>query len=176
MQLRSPTSAELETVERTRQAYRAMWAQLRNVPERAFDGGREDIDALGFIDYEAGEHPEGTSGAAIIWGGVLVKTGVFKWAVADGNLVLVTTFDYPRVMIFPYARLAEIENSSWPSPNNGRFNWLLEEVVLRLCVGGINGERLRPVLALINHAQTLYWDAAKMALDALTTDGTPGAG
>lgn len=79
-----------------------MWAGLRNVPRRAFDGAPEDLHALSFIDYEAGEHPEGIAGAAIIWGGVLVKTGVFEWAVADDtHLVLITTFDYPRVRDFP---------------------------------------------------------------------------
>jgi hypothetical protein len=175
MQLRAPTTGELERVERAREAYRAMWARLRSVPERTFDGGREDIDALNFIDYEAGEHPQGTSGAAMIWGGVLVKTGLFMWAIADDHdLVLVTTLDYPQVTIFPYARLAEIENSSWPAPSNAqRFDWLLEEVVLRLCAGGISGDQLRPVLALVDRVETLYWNAAKGALDLLTRPGSP---
>lgn len=164
-------------MELARQAYRAMWAELRNVPEHHFDGGPDDLDALNFIDYEAGYHPQGTSGAAIIWSGVLVKTGVFKWAVGDdARLALVTTYDYPRVAIFPEARLAEIENSSWPAPINARrFQWLLEELVVRLYAGGIYGDRLRPVLALVDRVETLYWDAAKDALDVLTSGGTPGA-
>lgn len=150
-----------------------MWAKLRHVPERRFDGGRDDLDALHFIDYEAGSHPEGDGGAATIFGGVLVATGLFEWAVADdAHLVLLTTLDYPRVMIFPGARLAEAINSSWPAPSGaGRFDWMLEEVVLRLCVGGIDGPHLRPVLALMGSGPTLYWDAAKKALDVLTSDG-----
>jgi len=178
MHLRPPTPSELEGIERTRQAYRAMWAELVNVPERRFEGDPEDIDTLNFIDYEAGDHPEGASGAAIIFGGVLVKTGLFEWAIGDEtHLVLVTTTDYPRVMIYPYARMAEVEHSSWPAPGNAqRFDWLLEEVALRLWVGGICDDRLGPLLALVGRNETLYWNSAKEALATLKAGRPPEAG
>ena len=83
MHIRPPSPTELESVEATRRAYREMWSRLKNVPERRFDGRREDIDALDFIDYEAGQHPEGLAGAAIIWGGVLASTGALSWAIDD---------------------------------------------------------------------------------------------
>jgi hypothetical protein len=155
-----------------------MWRRLRNVPERIFDGGRQDLDTLSFIDYEAGEHPEGNFGAAIIFGEVLVKTGVFTWAIADDtHFALVTTQEYPRVMILPYARLTELEGSSWPALANGqRFDWLLEEIVVRLCVGGVDNDQLRTVLALVERGETLYWDAATKALDLIKTGGVPESG
>src|SRR5829696_3174810 len=83
MHIRPPTSAELQSIENTRRAYRTMWAKLIDVPQRAFDGGREDIDALDFIDYETGQHPKGLAGAAVIWGGVLAATGALSWAIGD---------------------------------------------------------------------------------------------
>jgi hypothetical protein len=177
MQLRPLTPTETDRIEQTRSAYRAMWTALRHVPERNFDGGRDDLDALSFIDYEAGHHPEGAFGAAIIFGGVLVKTGVFAWAMADETwLALVTTQEYPRVTILPHARLAEIEGSSWPATANAqRFDWMLEEIVVRLCAGGIDGVHLRPLLELIDRDETLYWDVAKEALDVLKAGGVPGA-
>ena len=155
-----------------------MWSGLTSVPERTFDGGPEDLGTLNFIDYQAGEHPNGVLGAALIFGGVLVRTGVFDWAVGDdGHLVLVTRLDYPRVMIFPYARLAEVENSSWPATGMAqRFDWLLEEVIVRVHVGGIEGDHLRPLLALVELRQneTQYWNAVRRALAVLPTDGKPG--
>ena len=176
MKPRPPTPPELDQIARTRQAYRAMWTKLRNVPERIFEGEPKDIAALNFIDYEAGSHPDGAVGAAIIFGSVLVKTGLFAWAVAeDGQFALTTTCDYPRVTILPYARLVEIDGSSWPSPSTAnRFDWLLEEVIVRLCVGGVDGDQLRPILALLDPHETLYWDAAKAALDVLKSGGLPG--
>lgn len=129
--IRPATASELEVIESTRLAYRQMWATLREVPHRAFDGGREDINALDFIDYEAGHHPHGLAGAALIWGGVLASTGALQWAVGDNqHLVLVSSEVYPRAMIVPYARVAEIDHSS--SPQYGKYDWLLEETVLRL--------------------------------------------
>src|SRR4051812_28056301 len=100
MHTRPLSPAEFDAIEATRRAYRSMWAKLKNVPQRAFDGSREDIAALDFIDYEAGHHPEGLAGAAIIWGGVLEATGTLSWALGDGqHIVLVGDPDHPRTLI-----------------------------------------------------------------------------
>lgn len=158
MFIRPPLPAELQSIESTRCAYRAMWKELKNVPRREFDGGREDIDALDFIDYEAGRHPEGLAGAAIIWGGVLVATGALSWAIGDEqHFVLVGDPDFPRALIFPYARIAEIHHSS--CPQFGKFKWLLDEVILRLCAQGFDDEHEQKLRSLLSadHEGFIHW-------------------
>ena len=129
-QLRPLSSAERDSIEATRRAYRAMWVGLKQVPPRRFAGDPEDINALDFIDYEAGHHPQGLAGAAIIWGGVLAGAGL-SWAVGEGSqLFLVDTIDTPWATINPYARVAEINCSA---PQFGKYSWALEEAVLHVC-------------------------------------------
>jgi hypothetical protein len=149
MHIRPATPAELESIEDTRRAYRMMWAKLTDVPHRAFDGGREDIDALDFIDYEAGCHPHGLAGAAVIWGGVLVATGALSWAIGDEqHFVLVKNADDPRgAVIIPYARVAEINGST--APQFGKYEWLLEEAVVRLCEQNYPDEIEQKLVALL---------------------------
>ena len=166
---RPPTSAELSSIEETRRAYRAMWAKLKNVPPRAFDGSRDDLDALDFIDYEAGHHPQGLVGAAIIWGGVLAATGLVTWAFADEQLVLVGDPDYPRALIFPYARLIELECSS--HPQYGKYEWLFEEAVLRLSLefGDEAIAKLRPLLHIEAEG---FMDRARSTIELLQNTTT----
>jgi hypothetical protein len=111
MHIRPPSSAELESIEATRRAYRDMVGEAQARAHRAFAGSREDIDALDFIDYEAGSHPEGLAGAAVIWGGVLESTGVLSWAVGDEqHWVLTVNPNCRQALIVPYARVAEIQS------------------------------------------------------------------
>lgn len=166
MHIRPLTSTELESIEATRRAYRAMWAKLKNVPERRFDGSREDIDALDFIDYEAGHHPDGLAGAAVIWGGVLASTGVLSWAIGDEqHWVLVGDPDWPRALIFPYARVAEINHSS--GPQFGKYEWLLEEAVLRLICLSLSEEEAAKLQALMDVEPDGFLDFAKRGIARL---------
>ena len=166
MHIRPPTSTELESIETTRRAYRAMWATLKNVPERRFDGSREDIDALDFIDYEAGSHPEGLPGAALIWGGVLASTQVLSWAIGDEqHWVLVADPDWPRALIFPYARVAELDHSS--GPQYGKYEWLLEEAVLRLTFLGFGEDDEAKLRALLDVEADGFFDFAKRGITRL---------
>ena len=166
MHIRPPTSTELESIESTRRAYRAMWAKLKNVPHRAFDGSREDIDALDFIDYEAGNHPEGLPGVAVLWGGVLASTGVLSWAIGDEqHWVLVGDPDWPRALIFPYARVAEIKHTS--GPQFGKYEWLLEEAVLRLTNLGFGDDEEAKLRALLDIEPEGFLDCAKRGIARL---------
>jgi len=166
MHIRPPTSAELESIDMTRRAYRSMWTKLKNVPYRAFDGTREDIDALDFIDYEAGHHPEGLAGAAVIWGGVLAATGVLSWAVGDEqHFVLVGEPDYPRALIFPYARVSELAHSS--APQFGKYEWLLEEAVLRLSCLGFDDEAVGKLRSLLRVEPEDFFDFAQRGIERL---------
>jgi hypothetical protein len=151
-----------------------MWAKLTNVPERRFDGSREDIDALDFIDYEAGSHPEGLPGAAVIWGGVLASTGVLSWAIADEqHWVLIGDSDWEKALIFPYARVAEINHSSGPEPGM-KYEWLLEEAALRLtCLVG--EEEVAKLRALLNIESDGFFDYAKRGMARLDTRGGEAA-
>jgi hypothetical protein len=171
MHIRPPIPTELASIEATRRAYRAMGAKLKNVPERRFDGSREDIDALDFIDYEAGHHPEDLAGAAVIWGGVLASTGVLSWAIGDEqHWVLVGDPDWPRALIFPYARVAEINHSS--GPQFGKYEWLLEEAVLRLACSGVGEEEEAKLRALLDIEPEGFFDFAKRGIARLETRAT----
>lgn len=166
MHIRLPTPLELESIESTRCAYRAMWAELKNVPERRFDGCRQDINALDFIDYEAGHHPEGLAGTAVIWGGVFAKTGLLSWAIGDEqHWVLVGDIDWPRALIFPYARVAEINHSA--GPQFGKYEWLLEETILRLISLGVGEEEAAKLRALLVAESESFLDFAKGAIARL---------
>jgi hypothetical protein len=169
MNIRPPTSSELESIEATRRAYRAMWGKLKNVPERAFDGSRADIDALDFIDYESGDHPEGLAGAAVIWGGVLVGTGVLSWAVGDEQHFVLVGDPAERALIFPYARVAEI-NHSW-GPQYGKYEWLLEEVVLRLTGLGFGAEHEAKLRAVLDVDEDGFFDFVRRGIERLTLSG-----
>lgn len=148
MNIRPPTTDELAVIESTRAAYRKMWGALINVPPRAFDGSRDDIRALDFIDYEAGHHPHDLFGAALLWGAVLVNTGAVIWAILDEHrYILVAPDDYPRILIDPYAHVVEIDNTS--GPQFGKYEWLLEEVILRLCIQGLSEEVETKLKALL---------------------------
>jgi hypothetical protein len=156
MHLRPPTSAELASIERTRAAYRAFWAAFETLPPRRFDGCREDIDALDFIDYElGGDHPMGLEGAAVVWAGVLVAAGALEWAIGDErHFVLVAGSGLPRAMIWPYARVAELDRSS--VPQFGKYDWLLEEAVLRLWGLGLpaSAEAEERLFALLRNSES----------------------
>jgi hypothetical protein len=155
MYYRDATKEELEEVERVRVAYRRMWGKLANVPERRFDGSREDIDALDFIDYEAGHHPDGLRGAAIILGGVLVATGALSWAIGlNGDLVLVADPVYPRVLINICPRVEEINGSS--HPQDGKYECILEEIILVLHHRGLDMEACENLRKLIDSRSSSF--------------------
>jgi hypothetical protein len=146
-----------------------MWAKLRNVPRRNFDGSRDDINALDFIDYEADSHPEGLPGAAIIWGGVLAATGALSWAIGDEqHFVLVAASDYLSALIFPYARVAEIRHSS--VPQFGKYEWLLEEAVLRLCNSGFDVDIEQKLRSLLDLNEGGFISNAKRGIESLLQD------
>jgi hypothetical protein len=169
MHIRPPKPTELESIEATRRAYRSMWAKLKNVPHRTFDGSREDIDALDFIDYEAGHHPEGLAGAAVMWGGVLAATGVLSWAIGDEqHFVLLGDPNYPKALVYPYARIAEINHSS--VPQFGKYEWLLEEAVLRLTCLGFSELEEAKLRALLDVEPDGFFDFAKRGIDRLSKD------
>lgn len=143
-----------------------MWGKLQNVPSRAFEGGREDIDTLDFIDYEAGFHPEGDAGAAVIWGGVIVATGLLSWAVGDEKHFVLANLiepDFDRVMIIPYTRIAEVR-PSFPRGNE-MFNWLLEEAVLRLCMLNLDGTDSKKLLALLHPDNCSFRNRVRQWMD-----------
>lgn len=170
MYIRPPTSTEFESIETTREAYRKMWSKITNVPERRFDGSREDIDALDFIEYEAGHHPEGHAGAAIIWGGVLVSTGVVSWAIGnDQHWVLVGDPDYPKVLILPYARLTEISHTV----TFGKWKRLLDEAVFRLTSIGFSDEQEARLHALLK-LESQFLNFAKRSIARLEELGARG--
>lgn len=171
MNIRPATSVELESIETTRRAYRDMWTspRFKDLPPCPFIGTREDIDALDFIDYElGGDHPKDLAGAALLWGGVLAATGVLSWAVADEqHLVLVGDPIYPRVLILPYARVEEINQSS--VPQYGKYEWLLVDVVQCLMYSGFGPDAEEKLLALLSVDSGEFVESARRSLDLVTS-------
>lgn len=162
MDIREITAVEVEQIEAATRAYRALWATLRGayVPPCTFNGDSADIDALDWIDYEAGFHPLGLQGAAIIWGRVLVATGALQWAVGnEQHLILTSTCVYPRVMIFPYGRVVEIQNSS--TPQYGKFEWILQEAVLRLCAHDFDEEQAKKLRSLVTIEYGCFFECSQ---------------
>lgn len=169
MHLRPLTPAELALIDGTRDAYRAMWAKYNTLPACPFDGGRGDVDALDFIDYEGLCHPEGAPGAAVMWGRVLVATGALHWAVGD-EMQLVLTIDEgsPRTLIHPYARLAELDHSNYP--HYGKHEWAMEEAVLRLLGQGFSDEIDARLAALLSPDEDCFLDRALPLIRRLLTE------
>jgi hypothetical protein len=169
MHLRPLTPAEASSIENTRAAYRAMWAKLKTLPPCAFVGGREDLDALDFIDYEGLDHPEGLQGAAIIWGGVIAATGALRWAVGDeSHFVLTIDEGWPRTVVCPYSRVAELAHSQ--NPQYGKYEWAMEEAVLRLLDQGFSDEIEARLTALLSSDADGFLDRARPLIDRLLTD------
>ncbi len=128
MTLRVATQYELQTLTEVANEYRAMWASINPPYACEFDGSLADIDVLDFIGYEGGHHPRDLTGASLIWGNVLVATGVFGWLINDTGDYLIGSIDYPRFLIWPHARVIEIESTS--SPQFGKYEWLLQQAVV----------------------------------------------
>lgn len=127
MTLRPVAESDLRMMEGVAEDYRRMWRSLRPPFECQFSGQREDVDALDFVGYEAGRHPHGLLGASIIWGRVFAHTGLLAWLVDDANQYFLGSLDYPRLLIWPYARTLEIENTMHPQFN--KYNWLVQHAV-----------------------------------------------
>lgn len=126
MSLQLASDAQVAEIARNAACYRDMWASIRPKFPCDFTGSTRDIDALDFIVYEAGHHPNGLEGAGCILGSVITRTGVMKWlSDRDGNL-LVGRHEHDRIAFWPFARVLEVENSP---PQYGKYRWLLTQIV-----------------------------------------------
>jgi hypothetical protein len=79
--------------------------------------------------------------------------------------VLVADSDYPRALVFPYARVSEINHSS--GPQFGKYEWLLEEVMLRLMSLGFSEDDETKLLALMDVEADGFFDFAKRGIARL---------
>ncbi len=149
MDLHLATSKHLAVIDKVRAAYRTMWSSFSPPYACDFTGTRTDIDALDFIQYETGTHPRGLFGAALVWGGVIAKTGLLGWLVSQSGDYMLGSTEYPRFLIWPLARTQEIENTG--IPQFGKYNWLLEEAVAR-CIsqGGFADAEEKRLVSLLD--------------------------
>jgi hypothetical protein len=168
MNFRNPTAMEMQPITDAQEAYRKMWSSLKCVPPCEFAGDRTDIEILDFIDYEINTYPLGISGAALIWGNVLaINSGILFWMIDERQqLVLMTSEDdWPRVMIDPIARVAEINNSS--VPQFGKYEWLLEETVLRLWSQGFKDDTKQRFQSLLDIEPDGFINSSKQWIDSI---------
>ncbi|WP_146568159.1 hypothetical protein [Posidoniimonas corsicana] len=148
MDLQPATADQLEAIEATANNYCEMWSAIGPPYPCAFAGTRIDIDALDFIEYEAGHHPQGLPGAALIWGNVIAKSELLDWLISDAGELMLGSTRYPSLLIWPMARVLELSHTS--TPESGKFYWLLEEVVTKCLIqGGFAEEEDLKLLSLL---------------------------
>lgn len=130
MNLSTASEAQLAEVKNACEEFRAHWQSFRNMPfECQFNGTKEDIAALDYLNYEGLGYPKSyIDGAALVWGNVLATQLGMKWATSyNGQMLL--THDEPgnRITIWPFARVLEAEERSLPQ--FGRYAWLLGQAI-----------------------------------------------
>ncbi len=137
---------DLAAIERAAAEFRAHWSRIRPPFPNSFGGDSKDIDALDFLDYEGIGYPAcGDEGAALIWGEVLRKAVGLRWVISyRGDYMLSSSDeDWPRMLIWPFARLFELQHRS--VPQFGKYGWAMEQVVVDFIINGA-AEDLKPRL------------------------------
>jgi hypothetical protein len=122
MGTRPASPEELEAVRAVAAEFREHWERHGPLFPCSFEGAPDDLDALDYLDYEIGLPRSDLWGAALIWGGVLVANGPFRWILDDLGGYILGTLDDPPVFIWPFARLSE-------ATGNDRYRRVLEEIV-----------------------------------------------
>jgi hypothetical protein len=85
----------------------------------------------------------------------------------EQHWVLFTDVGYPRALVFPYARVVELNRSS--GPQYGKYEWLLEEAVLRLSYLGFDAEVETKLRGLLDVELDGFFDFAKRGIERLDT-------
>ncbi|MBC7821133.1 MAG: hypothetical protein IAG10_29960 [Planctomycetaceae bacterium] len=126
--MREPTAAELSRIAVVQEEFRAYW-KAANQPSYKFEGAREDVQALDYLDYELGYPKSEYQGAAFIWGEVLRRHyPLLQWRIGDEGEWFLVADDFPSYSIWPYARIVETQNSS--IPQFGKYQILTEKTVV----------------------------------------------
>jgi hypothetical protein len=129
------SSRDLEGVASAIAEFKAHWEAIRPRPPFPcwFEGTRRDIDALDCLDYEGLPYPpSGIAGAALIWGNVAARQAGFRWHLDEYGDLLLSPPGEPSLVIWPYARVVEIQHGA--RPQFGKYKWLMEQVVVE-CLG-----------------------------------------
>ena len=138
MSPRLTTDADLEAVRAVLDEFRSHWDASRPPFACRFDGTTGDLDALNYLDYEIGYPPSGLWGAAIVWGCVLAGNGPFRWHLDDVTGLVLRSVDDPSLLIWPYARVLEMQGSATPSSR--KYRWLVDKVVFDCLMSRLLGE------------------------------------
>ncbi|HEY2155374.1 MAG TPA: hypothetical protein VGH33_07075, partial [Isosphaeraceae bacterium] len=142
------TDADLEAVRVVLDEFRSHWDASRPPFPCRFDGTPGDLDALSYLDYEIGYPPSGLWGAAIVWGCVLAANGPFRWHLDAAAGLVLRTVDDPSLLIWPYARVLEMQGSATASSR--KYRWLVDRVVFDCLTSHLLGEPdERHLLALL---------------------------
>ena len=129
---------QMLAIKQAQAEFRESWSRIRQPPFAAeFSGDPQDIDALDFLDYEGIGYPTcGLEGAAIVWGEVLRKAVGLQWVVSTrGDFMLANVCVYPRMLVWPFARLFELRHRS--TPQFGKYGWAMEQVVVECLLDGV---------------------------------------
>ncbi len=138
------TEAQLLEVRRALDEFRVHWQSFRTMPPLCeFSGTLEDIRALDYLDYEGlGYPPSDISGAALVWGNVLACQLEMSWVSdCDGHLLLSHDASDSRIVVWPYARVLEVQERSLPKFE--KYAWILESVIRDCLEYGSLSERAR---------------------------------
>lgn len=135
------SSRDLECVASAIAEFQAHWEAIRPRPPFpcSFEGTRRDIDALDHLDYEGLPYPpSGIAGAALIWGNVAERRAGFRWHLDEYGDLLLCAPGEPSLVIWPYARVVEIQHGA--RPQFCKYQWLMEQVVVD-CLGRATMDR-----------------------------------
>ena len=119
------SAADLETIAKEIQWVRERWIRIPNVAPYAFDGGDDDLIALGYVEYEGleqyfkNERQTGYRKFALVFGNILVHQLGFEWVWGiENNTRLLLRHPARKELIDPI-RLARVESekATWRCPD-----------------------------------------------------------
>lgn len=110
---------DLEPIESAKKEFRAWWDEMWKKEKEKMpcpcDGSKEDLEALGYCDYELSlpDWQDGYRITSIIWGGIIQSHTDLCWGYDGSEYMLFRNSDcFPRYWLYPRVRLIEVMNSS----------------------------------------------------------------
>ena len=139
-------------------AYEEYWKRLGVTKNHMygsikFDGAVEELNALGYCDYEWGHPNEGDEYlcvlyASLIWSQVIVANTEFEWGdvVAGQYSIECVDDEYPKSIFFPYQRLLEIKLSGYSQFDD--FQILTDMLVHHVLFSGFEFREVKELMRL----------------------------
>lgn len=134
------------------QVYREFWAELLISQDPAcacdFRGRPEDLDALGYCEFECGFPDSDFSLAGLIWAQVIVNNSSFQWAETEDKMPAICGDDRSqRFLFYPIIRMREIMAGSYSQFDSVEL--LNEAFLIQAIAAGYPERDLRSLVAIL---------------------------